>query len=208
MFRTRPSRTVRTASSNRAPMPKVRTKSRPVPRGMIASSGPTTSAIPLTTSFTVPSPPTATSSSYSCAARAASSVISPGLVDSSTSPFSPSRPARCASSGQRRPVEPAAEAGLTRKTVLVLVGGDRLERDPRHPVDRGLQLLVRDAREDALDHDVRHRQQAPRLDAAQRRDREQRRRLHLDGEDAAPRPALVLALVRVVEEVAGDDRPV
>ena len=39
-----------------------------------------------------------------------------------------------------------------------------------------------------------------------RAEREERRRLHLDGEDAALRPALVLALVRVVEEVARDDR--
>ena len=37
-------------------------------------------------------------------------------------------------------------------------------------------------------------------------EREERRRFHLDGEDAALRPALVLALVRVVEEVARDDR--
>ena len=41
---------------------------------------------------------------------------------------------------------------------------------------------------------------------ADRGDREQRGRLHLDGEHAALRPALVLALVRVVEEVARDDR--
>ena len=46
----------------------------------------------------------------------------------------------------------------------------------------------------------------PGLDAADRRDREQRGGLHLDGEHAALRPALVLPLVRVVEEVAGDDR--
>ena len=44
------------------------------------------------------------------------------------------------------------------------------------------------------------------LDAADRADREERRRLHLDREHAALRPALVLALVRVVEEVARDDR--
>ena len=38
------------------------------------------------------------------------------------------------------------------------------------------------------------------------RDGEERRGLHLDREHAARRPALVLALVRVVEEVARDDR--
>ena len=41
----------------------------------------------------------------------------------------------------------------------------------------------------------------------QRGECEERRGLHLDGEDAALRPALVLAPVRVVEEVARDDRP-
>ena len=64
----------------------------------------------------------------------------------------------------------------------------------------------RDARELALDDDVADGQQAAGLDAAERADREERRRLHLDGEHAALRPALVLPLVRVVEEVARDDR--
>ena len=49
--------------------------------------------------------------------------------------------------------------------------------------------------------------EAGRLDAAERGDREERGGLHLDREHAARRPALVLALVRVVEEVARDDRP-
>ena len=50
-------------------------------------------------------------------------------------------------------------------------------------------------------------EQAARLDAAQRADGEQCRRFHLDREHAALRPALVLPLVRVVEDVARDDRP-
>ena len=49
-------------------------------------------------------------------------------------------------------------------------------------------------------------QQAARLDAAERADGEERRGLHLDREHAALRPALVLPVVRVVEEVARDDR--
>src|SRR4051794_17735727 len=203
----RPSSAVRIASSKREPILNVRAKSRPVPRGTTASSGPTTPATPFTTSLTVPSPPTTTSSSYSCAACAASWVISPAAEETSTSPFRPSCAARCASSGQRRPVEPPADAGLTRKTVRALMTGGRgRERDPRHPVDPGLQLAVGDPREDALDGDVRHGERAARLRAAQRCDGEERRRLHLDREHAARRPALVLALVRVVEEVARHDR--
>src|SRR5205807_10229340 len=55
--------------------------------------------------------------------------------------------------------------------------------------------------------DVADRQQAAGLDGAQRADREKSRSLHLHGEHAALRPALVLTLVGVVEDVARDDRP-
>src|SRR5581483_4820849 len=162
---------------------------------------------PFTTSFSVPSPPTATTRAAPPAtALRASSVSWPGRSENSVSPASPSCSARWASCGQRRPVRPLSDAGLTRKTVLMVVDGD-VERDPRHAVDGRPQLLVGDARELALDDDVADGQQAGRLDAADRRHREERRRLHLDGEHAARRPALVLALVGVVEEVAGDDRP-
>ena len=78
------------------------------------------------------------------------------------------RPAAAAAraiSGQRRPVDPLADAGLTRKTVLML-GGDGRERDARHAVDGRTELLVGDALELALDHDVADGQQAARLDAA------------------------------------------
>ena len=44
------------------------------------------------------------------------------------------------------------------------------------------------------------------VDAAQRAEREEHGGLHLDGEHAAPRPALVLPAVRVVEDVARHDR--
>ncbi len=46
----------------------------------------------------------------------------------------------------------------------------------------------------------------PEMDPAERAEREERRRFHLDREDSALRPALVLTLVGVVEEVARDDR--
>ena len=59
--------------------------------------------MPLTTSFTVPSPPTATSSEAVAAASRASSIRWPGRSESSASPCSPSAAARCASSGQSPP---------------------------------------------------------------------------------------------------------
>jgi hypothetical protein len=59
----------------------------------------------------------------------------PALSDMKTSPTSPSCVARWASSGQRRPVEPPADAGLTRKAVLALIGGDRGQRQFGHSID-------------------------------------------------------------------------
>src|SRR5690348_13931428 len=186
-------------------MRRLRTKSLPVPRGSTASSTPSAPIAPFTTSWTVPSPPTTTSSSApSAIARRASSDRSPGAREISASPSRPTAAAARAISGQRRPVDPLADAGLTRKTVLMLlVGGDGRERDARHAVDGGAQLLVGDALELALDDDVADRQQAAGLHAAQRADGEQRRRFHLDREHTALRPALVLALVGVVADVAG-----
>src|SRR5579884_1221326 len=198
----------------------VRTKSMPVPIGIVASSAPAPARTsPFTTSFRVPSPPTATTRpAPSRAARSASSIRCPGRSEKRVSPSSPRCEARFASAGQRLPVTPLSDAGLTRKTVspplmVVLVRRDRGERDARHPVDGGAELLVADAREDALDDDVGHGQQAACLDArdaadaADRGDGEERGGLHLDREHAAARPALVLALARVVEDVARDDRP-
>jgi hypothetical protein len=78
--------------------------------------------MPLTTSCIDPSPPTTTSSSApSSAARRASSVSSPAVREKSASPVSPAAAARRAISGQRLPVEPFADAGLMRKTVLGVV---------------------------------------------------------------------------------------
>jgi hypothetical protein len=42
---------------------------------------------------------------------------------------------------------------------------DRRQRDARHPVDRGAQLVVGDPRELVADDDVADREQAPRLDS-------------------------------------------
>src|SRR6476659_9347231 len=212
MSRVAPVSATSIASSRSRGIPKVRTKSQPVPRGMTASSTPSAAARPFTTSFTEPSPPTTTSRvAPADTASAASAVRRPGASETSASPSSTRAAARRAISGQRFPVEPAAAAGLTRKTVrpvlmAVLARGGGRERDPRHAIDRGSQLVVGDPHELALDDDVADREQAPALDTADRGKREQRSRLHLHREYAALRPALVLALVGVVEEVARDDR--
>src|SRR6185437_298465 len=157
---------------------------------MTARSTPVPPAMPFTTSWTVPSPPTATSSSApSSAAWRASSVSCPGRSDSMTSPFSPAAAARLAISGHCRPVAPFSEAGLTRKTVravlmLRLLGRGR-QGDPCHPVDGGLELLVRDPLELTLDDDVAHGQQAAGLDPAEGTEREEHGRLHLDRQHPA-----------------------
>src|SRR5258707_1301942 len=173
----------------------------PVPIGIVASST-SRRAIPFTTSFSVPSPPTATTSvAPPSTASPASSISWPGRSEKSVSPASPSRAARWASSGHRLPVAPLLDAGLTRKTVLSLMSDCDVERDLGHSIDRSTQVVVRDPLELALDHDVADGEQAAGLDAAKCADGEQRGCLHLDGEHAALRPALVLAFVRVVEDV-------
>src|SRR5205807_7259666 len=139
-----------------------------------------------------PSPPTATTSSAPPAtASRASSRRCPTASEKTASPVSPAAAARRASSGQRRPVAPPSDAGLTRKTVASVIVGDRRERELGHLVDRLAHVLVGDPHELALDDHVAHDQQAAGLQLAERAQREQHRRLHLDGEDAAVRPALV-----------------
>src|SRR5579862_6216929 len=208
IVRVSPSSATRTAASKADGIPCVRPKSCPVPLGRTAISA-TTPAAPLTTSFTVPSPPT-TTRRRSPASRAACARC-PGNSESTSSPLRPSSAARRRRSGQRLPVAPFPEAGLTRNSGS-LIAGDGRERDAGHPVDGRAQLLVGDPREHALDDDVRDGEEAAGLDArrlpdtADRRDGEECGRLHLDAEDAAARPALVLPLVRVVEDVARDDR--
>src|SRR3954469_1710194 len=199
---------MRTASSKRDGIPYVRPKSMPVPSGMVASSVAAPARIsPSTVSLIVPSPPTATTRpAPSRAACSASVEMWPGPVESSVSPLRPRPAARCASSGQRRPVTPLSEAGLTRNLVPLMVGGDGRERDTRHPVDRRAKLVVGDPLELALDDDVAHGEKAARLDLSQSAEREEDRSLHLDREDAAVGPALVLLAVGVVEDVARDDR--
>src|SRR3954468_5117290 len=169
----------------------------PVPSGIVATSAaPPERRIPFTTSFSVPSPPTATSSAApSRTARSASSIRCPGRSEKSASPRSPSPSARWASSGQRLPVAPPSDAGLTRKTVLMGAGGGGRECDARHPVDGAAQFLVSDPLELALDDDVADREQAAGVHLAERAEREEDRSLHLDREDAAVGPALVLAFV-------------
>src|SRR4029077_21176241 len=184
----------------------VLTKSQPVPRGITATSTSARPAIPFTTSFTVPSPPTTTSRcAPASAASRARSARCPGRSESNASPRSPRPAALCASSGQRLPVAPFSDAGLTRKTTPLMTGDGR-ERDPGHPVDRRAQLVVGDPRELVADDDVAHGEQATGLDSAQRADREQDGSLHLDSEHATRRPALVPLGVGVVERVARGDR--
>src|SRR6476646_3522270 len=195
IVRTVPESATSIARSGLCGMPSERAKSQPVPRGITAISTPSRCAIPFTTSCTEPSPPTTTSrSAPSSAARRASSVSSPAAREKRTSPLRPAAAARCEISGQRLPVEPLADAGLTRKTVfsasVLLVGRDRRERDARHPVDRSAELVVRDALELTLDDDVADGQQAAGLHSAQRADGEERGGLHLDGEHSTLRPAL------------------
>src|SRR4051794_1144431 len=163
------------------------------------------SAMPLATSFTEPSPPTTTSSSApSPTAVAASSPRWPGRSESRVSPSSPSVAAVRAICGQRRPVVPLSDAGLTRKTVL-MSGRRGGERDARHTIYGSPQLVVGDPLEHAFDDDVADREQRTCVRSAQRAQREQTRGFHLDGEHAALRPPLVLAAVRVVEDVSRHD---
>src|SRR3954462_7342428 len=203
-----PSTAIPTPSSKRDGIPYVRPKSMPVPSGMVASSVAAPARMsPSTVSLIVPSPPTATTRpAPSRAACSASVEMWPGPVESSVSPLRPRPAARCASSGQRRPVTPLSDAGLTKKAGPLMVGGDGRERDTRHPVDRRAELVVGDPLELALDDDVADGEEAARLHLSQGAEREEDRSLHLDGEDAPVRPALVLLAVGVVEDVARDDR--
>src|SRR5439155_15336281 len=78
----------------------------------------------------------------------------PGRSERKVSPLSPRSAARRAISGQRLPVAPLSAAGLTRKAVsLMRVRRDRRQSDAGHPVDRGLEVLVRDPGERSLDDD-------------------------------------------------------
>src|SRR5262245_41417999 len=187
-------------------MPYVRTKSPPVPRAIRASST-SRPAMPLTTSWTVPSPPTTTSRSASAAALRASSVRWPGRSERSASPLRPRAAARWASSGQRRPAAPFSAAGLTRNVTRLMARRDGRKRDSRHAVDSRSEVVVGDPGDRLTMHGVvADGQKAAGLHPAQGPDREQHGRLHLDAEHPALRPALVPPGVGVVERVARDDR--
>src|SRR6185437_3387783 len=128
------------------------------PRGRTATSTPSRPAIPFATSFTEPSPPTTTrSDAPSSAASRASWVRCPGRSEKSASPVRPRVAASRWISGQRRPVDQFADAGLTRNLVLSGHGG---QGHADHPIDRGTKLLVRDPLELALDDDVADGEQA------------------------------------------------
>ena len=100
----------------------LRMKSRPVPRAITPSAAspngvPLAPTRPLTTSCTVPSPPTATTTSApAMLASRASSVACPGASVRRSSTRRPRRCASATSSGHSCPVLPLAEAGLMIRT--------------------------------------------------------------------------------------------
>ena len=193
-------------------MPCVVPKSCPVPAGSTASSA-SSPATPFTTSFSVPSPPTTTSSS--CAGGFARRARPGGRAarEQVARRRGRARRARRSSFGQRLPVEPFALAGLTRKNrssahaaqCFSETATSSASRVIRSTAARSSSSLMRVNSPSTTMSLTVSRQPASTPRSA--RDREQRCRLHLDAEHAALRPALVLALVRVVEEVARDDRP-
>ncbi len=106
-------------------------------RGRRSRRRPAAPSRPFTTSWTVPSPPTTTSwVAPARTASAASSLSCPGRSDMSASPRRPSSAARRASTGHLRPVEPFADAGLTRKTVLTRLRRGRCGPSARPPASR------------------------------------------------------------------------
>ena len=156
-------------------MPNVRTKSQPVPRGMTASSTPSAlgDAVDDLVHGAVAADDHEQLARLPRRRRAASAVELPRLLGDERVSREPERGcavrdlgpalARRASAGGRVDEEDGA-AGL----MAVLAGRRGVERDPRHPVDRGTQLVVGDPHELALDDDVAHREQAAAVDAAQR----------------------------------------
>src|SRR4249920_1303183 len=204
--RTRPRSIVRTAEPDAVAtarstffeISKVFTKSHPEPRGITASSASGLTAAspsknPFATSDTVPSPPTATISP--APSRSAARVSSDACPAASVARTSRSRPRAAAAraiSGQRRAVRPLSDAGFTTMTpvaVRLMVVHRGRQRQPGHPLDCCRELLVADPHELLAADEVRDDQDARGRDAAERGDREEHRCLHLDGEDAARRPA-------------------
>ncbi len=239
IVRTRPSRATSSAASSRVGIRTLRAKSLPVPSGddrELDAVGHPIPMSPSTTSWTVPSPPTTTSlvAPPSTASRARSPRC-PGRSLWSVFPSSPAAAARRASSGHRRPVEPFAAAGLTRKTrfpgsAREAPGSSRVFtslpsrwrfRDAKAPGYSAVttcrassviwstaerHLVVGDADELALDDHVRDDEHAAGLDPPQCAQGEEDGRLHLHREDPTLRPAARQPLIGLVEDVARDDR--
>ena len=191
-------------------MPKVRTKSQPVPRGITASSTPRSrDAVHDLVHGAVAADDDEQRRAVVDGVARELDELAAALGEERVARRGRAPRARCAISGQRLPVEPPADAGLTRKTVPQWL---MVARSPSSSASRVMRSTA--ARSSSSEMRVNSpsttmsltvsRQPAwtPRSAAT----REERRGLHLDGEDAALRPALVLALVRVVEEVARDDR--
>ena len=122
-LRTMPLRRTSIACRVSIGMRSVRRKSPPVPSGTMASlvvvgSGAPLRKNPLTTSFRVPSPPTATTTGRdSRTARCAISVASSGRVVLATSYGNPDDGSHDSTTAHSRPALPAPDAGLTMKRI-------------------------------------------------------------------------------------------
>ena len=131
--RTMPLRRISIACFGSMGMRRVRRKSPPVPSGTIASlllvgSGAPLRKKPFTTSFRVPSPPTATTTGRdSCTAFCAISVASSGRVVNATSYGSPLVGSQDSTAAHSRPALPAPDEGLTM---------NRIGEPGREPISR------------------------------------------------------------------------
>ena len=206
------------APARRRPQPRacagcrrLRTKSLPVPRGSIASS---TSSRARPSSRSRPRSPCRRRRRRRAARRRRRppparqlGEVAGRLGDERVARSAERRRPALASSGQRRPVDAVRrrrvdeEDGAANGLAVAVASATRVIRSTAARSSSSEMRLNSPSTTMSL---TVSRQPAwtPRSAPT----REQRRGLHLDREDAALRPALVLALVRVVEEVARDDR--
>ena len=165
---------------------------------------------PLTASFTVPSPPTATTTvAPSAAARSASAAMWPGRVREQRLA---DEPVLGGSVSDLRPdaARPAVvRGGIDEKRDVPVLGHDAsvlrvshgAERELGHAVDRLGEGVVADALPVVAGEQVGDDEQRAGVDAAQRGDGEQGGGLHLDRQNAALGPAASLFGVGIVERV-------
>ena len=151
-----PSSATRTASSTSLGIPNVRTKSQPVPRGMSATVGgsSTREAVHDLVDRAVAADD---DEQLGAAVRRLAGELAelPAALGDERVAFEAARGRLVRDLRPAPPVEPLADAGLTRKTVVAprasRSGGHGVERELGHLVDRLPHVLVRDAEELALD---------------------------------------------------------